>query len=149
MAKKFNFKLDPVLKIRSYKVKEAKEDLGKTVSDRVKAELEIENRQQYLNDYVQSKIGKLNAAELQTHWNHKGYIEDEINNLSEERQKLIIIEEKKRVKLDTAMQKEKVISKLKERRKTEYTDTLNKEETKEMDEIARNMNRLNKNNNKK
>jgi flagellar biosynthesis chaperone FliJ len=42
------------------------------------------------------------------------------------------------------MQKEKVITKLKERRKTEYVEHINKEEVKEMDEIARNMDRMNK-----
>jgi len=144
MAKKFNFKLDPVLRIRNYKVKEAKEDLGKTISERVKAELEIENRQKYLNDFLKSKTGKISAAELQTQWNHKGFIEGEINDLGEERQKLITLEERKRLKLDVAMQKEKVITKLKEKRKTEYEDEINKEEVKEMDEIARNMDRMNK-----
>jgi flagellar FliJ protein len=144
MAKKFNFKLDPVLKVRTYKVKEAKEDLGKTISERVKAELEIENRQNYLSNFLKSTTGKISAAELQTQWNHKGFIEGEINDLSEERQKLITIEEKKRIKLDIAMQKEKVITKLKEKRKTEYVEHINKEEVKEMDEIARNMDRMNK-----
>jgi hypothetical protein len=68
-------------------VKEAKEDLGKTISERVKAELEIENRQKYLSDFLKSTTGKISAAELQTHWNHKGFIEGEIDDLSEERAK--------------------------------------------------------------
>jgi flagellar protein FliJ len=144
MAKKFNFRLDPVLKVRSYKVKEAKEDLGKTVSERVKAELEIESKQEYLNNFMQSQKGKISALDLQAHWNHKAYVEGEISNLSEERSNLLMQEDKKRTILEKAMVKEKVISKLKERRKFEYEDTINKEEVKEMDEITRNMNRFKK-----
>ncbi len=144
MAKKFIFKLDPVLKIRSYKVKEAKEDLGKTVSQRVRAELEMESKNDYLMKFMESKTGKLNALDLQAHWNHKAYVEDEINNLGKERRELLKIEDKKRTKLENAMMNEKVISNLKERRITEYNASLQKEETIEMDEIGRNMTRLNR-----
>ena len=145
MAKKFNFKLDPVLKIRSFKVKEAKEDLGKTMSKRVKAEMEMESKRDYLNNLMQSKAGKIVASELQTQWNHNAFVEQEISQLGDEREKLLIIEDKKRIILEKAMKNEKVITKLRERRKIDHDDLMQKEETKEMDEIGQNIKRANRN----
>lgn len=144
MAKKFNFKLDPVLKLRNYRVKEAKEDLGKTVSKRVNTETEITEKRDYLDSFIKSKKGRQSASDLQNQWNHKEFIEEQIKDLSKQREELLKIEDKKRIVLENAMKNEKVIVKLKEKRKSDYQESIQKEETKELDEIGRNMRRFNK-----
>lgn len=144
MAKKFNFKLDPVLKLRTYRVKEAKEDLGKTVSKRVSTETEIQNKRDYLDTFIKSKKGRQAASELQNQWNHKEFVENQIEKLNREREELLKLEDKKRIVLENAMKKEKAIEKLKEKRKSDYHESIYKEETKELDEIGRNMKRFNK-----
>jgi flagellar FliJ protein len=136
MAKKFIFRLDPLLKLRNFKVKEAKEDLGKAVKIRLEKEKELNEMNNYFHSLLKTRKGLSSAAELQTQWHHKNYIEGELVTLETEGKKLLEIESVKRQLLTKAMKEEKVLEKLKERKELIYKEEIGKEETKELDEIG-------------
>ena len=136
MAKRFQFRLDPLLSIKSFKVKEAKENLIQIVGLRVRKEEEIEQHLNYYSSLFKSKNGTISAHELQTLFFHKIFVDDNIKKLGKEKQQLLEIEELKRKTLTEAMKDEKILEKLKEKKIITYNQELNKEETKTLDEIA-------------
>ena len=138
MAKKFNFRLEPILKLRQFRVKEAEEALLQVVSLRIAKENQIEDKNQYLNNLLKSKISSSSASELQAKWNHKNFIEDEINFLQNEKKQLLEIEFVKRNMLTEVKKEEKILDKLKEKKKEFHSNELKQEETKILDEIGQN-----------
>lgn len=136
MAKKFNFRLEPVLKIRTHYVELAKEALAEAVNDRVAKDNEIITQQNYRDSLLNKIIKSKKAGDLQTESNHKIYINDEIKKLSEEKKNLEEIEDFRRGKLTEVMKQEKILLKLKEKKQIIYNDEINREETKTIDEIA-------------
>lgn len=137
MAKRFKFRLDQVLNIRSHKVKQAKDALMDIISLRIQKEAEIEAKMQYLESLMKpAKGGHTLASDLQTLLNHKAFIKQEIKNLNIEKQRIIEIEELKRLRLNEAMKEERVLSKLKDRKMLEHNEAQNKEETYILNEIA-------------
>lgn len=136
MAKKFNFRLEPILKIRTHYAELAKEALAEAVNERVAKENEIIFQQNYRNSLLQKVAKSKKVSELQTESNHKIFINEEIIRLTEEKKNLEEIETFRRGKLTEAMKQEKILMKLKERKQIIYNDEINKEETKIIDEIA-------------
>jgi flagellar FliJ protein len=136
MAKKFNFRLDKVLNLKTQKVQELKEALNLIVMSRIAKENEIDKNQKYLNNLLKSKKGVLPASSLQTSWSHKTYIQDTIKKLKVERDQLIEIENLRRQKLVEAMKEEKILLKLKDKKQIQHKEELSKEEVKILDEIA-------------
>lgn len=136
MAKKFNFRLEKVLYLKSQKVLELKEALNLVVISRLAKEKEIDKNQNYLNNLLNSKKGVLPASSLQTSWSHKTFIQDTIKKLRIERDQLIEIENLRRQKLVEAMKEEKILQKLKDKKKHQHNEELSKEEIKILDEIA-------------
>lgn len=136
MAKKFNFRLDKVLNLKSQKVQELKEALNIIVVSRIAKEKEIDQKQNYLNNLLNSKKGVLPASSLQTTWSHKTFIQDTIKKLKIEREQLIEIENLRRQKLVEAMKEEKILLKLKDKKKNQHNQELSREEVKILDEIA-------------
>ncbi|MCX7736429.1 MAG: flagellar FliJ family protein [Candidatus Kapabacteria bacterium] len=136
MAKKFNFRLEKVLNLKSQKVLELKEALNLVVVSRLAKEKEIDKNQNYLNNLLYSNKGVLPASSLQTSWSHKTYIQDTIKKLRMERDQLIEIENLRRQKLVEAMKEEKILLKLKDKKQLQHKEELSKEEIKILDEIA-------------
>lgn len=136
MAKKFNFRLEKVLNLKSIKVQELKDALNKIVITRMAKENEIEKNQTYLNNILNAKKGLLPASSLQTHWSHKTYIQDTIKKLKYERDQLIEIENLRRQKLVEAMKEEKILLKLKDKKQIQHKEEISKEEVKILDEIT-------------
>ena len=139
MAKKFNFRLDPILKIKEFEVKEAKNDLTQVFIQRQEKERMIEEHQIYRKELSKSTKGKTPAANLQTKLYHKSFIENEISKLEIEKIELLGIEKIKRDKLTEAMKEEKILTRLKQKKKNQYLYEINREETINLDEIARNV----------
>ena len=138
MAKKFSFRLDPVLKLRSHKVNQAKVELGHIVGLRTAKEKEIEEQEEYFDKLLTSEIKSTSASELQAMTSHKAFVEDEIKKLHNENEQLKELEDFRRNKLSNAMKDEKVLEKLKDKKQTIHKEELQKEETQTLDEIARN-----------
>jgi flagellar FliJ protein len=136
MAKKFRFRLESILNLRSEKVDEAKNDLNVAIRYRNEKEDEIENlsnqKQQKLNE--QNKFKK--AQDMQALKDHINSIDYSIEKKNKEKEKLIEIENARRLRLNEAMKEEKVIMKLKEKKIEEHQHELLREETNFLDDIA-------------
>jgi flagellar export protein FliJ len=138
MAKKFNFRLESVLKLREHHAKAEKQTLMQIMGMRYQKENEISERESYYNSLLKGKKGKFPVTEFQAQFAHQNFIKAEIKKLNDEKEQLVEIENIQREKLNTAKKEEKIISKLKEKKKLTYFDELNKEEVKVLDEIAQN-----------
>lgn len=136
MAKKFNFRLESVLKLRAEKVTQAQESLNQAIKVRVEKEKSIQNYRNYLKNLSNEKSSQIKASDLQNMSYHKQYIDSEIKKLEKEKVQVLEIENLRRTKLTKALKDEKVLEKLKERKKADYNDELRKEEAKFFDEIA-------------
>lgn len=138
MAKKFQFSLDPVLKLRNQNRKVAEDLLNKAVSIRIQKDEMISFKSEYQKSILDSKKGSTKAADLQSKIYHRDHVQKEIENLQQEKIKILEIEDFRRNKLNQAMQQEKVISNLKEKKVIEHKNEIAKEETAQMDEISTN-----------
>ncbi len=136
MEKKFNFRLEKVLNLRSQKVNQEKLAFGKVMSIRLDKEKEVEEQQNYANGLNNNKSKIANAAFYQTYQNHKEFVKEEIIKLEDELTQIKEIEELRRVKLTEAMKEEKVLEKLKEKKKEIHLEEMKREETINLDEIA-------------
>jgi flagellar protein FliJ len=136
MAKRFQFRLDPLLNIKTFKAKEAKENLLQIMGFRIKKEEEIEQHLDYYSSLLKSRKGNNIASDLQTIFYHKVYVEGQIKKLGKEKDELIEIEELKRNVLIQAMKEEKILDKLREKKMITHNQELIKEENKVLDEIG-------------
>jgi flagellar protein FliJ len=136
MAKRFQFRLDPLLNIKAFKAKEAKENLLQIMGFRIKKEEEIEQHLNYYSSLFKSRKGNSNASDLQTIFYHKVFVENQIKKLGKEKEQLVEIEELKRNILTEAMKEEKILEKLKEKKMLIHNNGLIKEENKVLDEIG-------------
>ncbi len=147
MAKKFVFRLEKVLNLRTQKVSQEKIALSRVQSIRTMKEQEIEEQEKY-NSYINTiKSEKANAAMFQALQHHKSYIREEMSKLADEVVQLKEIENLRRIRLTEAMKDKKVLEKLKERKQTVHIEDMKREETILLDEIARDRHTKNKNNN--
>lgn len=136
MAKKFSFRLEPLLNIKAFRAKQAKEELMAILYLRTKKESEIEERNNYLSSLFEHKLIYSKASEIQAFWYHINYVKEQIANLENEKKQLIEIENLKREKFNAAMKEEKILEKLKEKKRQAYFEDINREEIKQLDEIA-------------
>jgi flagellar protein FliJ len=136
MAKKFEFRLEKVLNLRSQKVSQEKIALGRVQSIRLLKEQEMQEQEDYTNQINRQKSLKANAAMFQALQSHKSYIREEMVKLSEEVVQLREIEKLRRIRLNDAMVDEKVLEKLKERKHSVHIEEVKREETNLLDEIA-------------
>ena len=134
MAKKFRFRLEAVLKIRTEAVKEAKNSLNVALRHRYEKEMEIENLQQVKNEQLTQQMNSSKAKNMQTIKDYIVNLDNQI--LQKEKEKLIEIENVRRERLNEAMKEEKVIEKLKEKKIAEHELELKREETNFLNEIA-------------
>jgi flagellar FliJ protein len=138
MAKKFKFRLDPILKIRSEKVEKTKNFLNIAVRNRYEKEYEIEKLNNVKKEFLSKQQTYTKAVEMQTAKDYVNNIDMQLKKKDKEKEKLLEIEEQRRNQLNEALQEEKVIVKLKEKKLTEYQQQLYKEETNFLDEIGTN-----------
>lgn len=144
--KKFNFKLESVLKYRGDKVTQAKDSLNQVLKIKNEKELAISDTQNTINNLINEKEkGKIKASDLQIKNNHINFLNDEIVRLNEEKKQIVEIENIRRVKLTKAMKDEKVMEKLKEKQKYEHNEIQKKEEGIMLDEIGLRISQKSKN----
>jgi flagellar FliJ protein len=136
MAKKFNFRLNSVLKMRAEKVAQAQDLLNQAVKVRMEKEKAIQNYNDYKNSLLEKKFLSSKITELQTQIHHKEYIDSEIVKLEKEKQQILEIENLRRLKLTKALKDEKIIEKLKDKKFQDHKDELLREESKFFDEVG-------------
>ena len=136
MAKKFTFRLEPLLRIRSHKQEMAKQSLMQIISLRQSKETEIAEKIDYCTQLLRQKAVSSRANELQSMVFHIEFVENQIKNLLKERAKILEIEQIKREAYNKAKKEEKILFKLKEKKQSEYNQLINKEEILLLDEIA-------------
>jgi len=136
MAKKFSYRLETFLNLKTFKVKEIEENIQKVLYYRTQTEEEIRKNQEYLSMLNNNRNGHFKAIEIQALNYHKEAVKDEIENLRSQLSRIIEIENILRQRLVEAMKEEKVLQKLKERQFEAYMYEVNREETKLLDEIT-------------
>jgi flagellar FliJ protein len=136
MAKKFSYRLETFLNLKTFKVKEIEENIQKVLYYRTQTEEEIRKNQEYLAMLNNNRNGHFKAIEIQALNYHKEAVKDEIENLRSQLSRIIEIENILRQRLVEAMKEEKVLQKLKERQFEAYMYEVNREETKLLDEIT-------------
>lgn len=138
MAKKFRFRLESVLKLRTDNVNDAKNALMVVLQQRYNKEEEIKNLQTLKQDFLVQQMLAKTAADMQANKDYIRNLDAQVEIKEKEKEKIIEIENEKRRLLNEAVKEEKVLLKLKEKKYEEYQQELGKEETKFLDEIASN-----------
>ncbi len=138
MPKKFSFRLEPILNLRSHRVRQEKEALLQVQAMRIAKENEIRENTDHLNSLYRNKIGKSTVEQMQIDFHRQNYVKEFIKKLEADKLRLMEIEEQRRIILNEALKEEKVLKKLKEKKHTAYKEELNLEDVKMMDEIANN-----------
>jgi len=136
MAKKFTFRLNPLLNLRKQNTQISKQELAHAIIDRVKKEIQIDEVHQQQTQLNQATIEKMQLHELQAMANHKRALSNELQKLSTDRNALLEREQIKQMKYNSALQEEKILLKLKEKKEIEHKQSLDKEEQKDLDEIG-------------
>lgn len=135
MAKIFRFRLQHVLHLREYAVEQARIALGEVITLREKIESDIIGKQRYLEQTLENSGGK-NVAELQMHFQHRLFTQQEIVSLQGQLIHVKEHEDIRRKELNKKMQEKKVIENLRDRQKEQYLKESAREEQIFMDEIA-------------
>lgn len=138
MAKKFSFRLEPVLNLRTHKVNEAKEVFLQIQAKRMRKEQEIQEAIDAINELYTNKSGTIPVEVLQANYYRQDFLKNEIEKMTAEKERLVEIENHRRKLLADAMKEEKILLKLKEKKKEIYNEEIKIEDNKFMDEIANN-----------
>ncbi len=136
MAKKFDFRLDSVLRLNTHKVKIAEESLMEIVNIRTAKERREEELTLYLAGLRAREFKSANAGELQAHYYHIASIETQVKELRKEIGQILELENLKRMKLTEAMKEERIMEKLKEKKYEEYVRENEADDIKNLNEIA-------------
>ncbi len=136
MAKKFTFRLNPILNLRKQNTQISKQELASAINDRVNKEMQIDEVRHQQLKLNQATIERMHLHELQAMVNHKRALSKELQKLNNERETLLEREKMKQLKYNSALQEEKIILKLKEKKEIEHKQALDKEEQKDLDEIG-------------
>ncbi len=140
MAKKFAFRLQPVLDIRSTETTNARNAFGVTVQARTRKEEEIAQAEDHIRSLMvqagSAQHGMTSAQALEAGWYHIRALKHDLKIMYNELEELRAEEERKRVDLAAAMQKEKALERLKEKRLDEHTKEALREEQNFLDELA-------------
>jgi hypothetical protein len=136
MAKKFSFRLEPLLKIREQTKKIAQAELMIAINERVETEILIQNQKDYFAKLNSIKKEDLKIDDLRNLYYHKLSVKSKIQNFESKKE---ILNEKEKVKqrhYNVALQDEKIMLKLKEKQKQLHKEMTQKEEQKNLDEIG-------------
>ncbi|GAB1372943.1 flagellar export protein FliJ [Candidatus Kapaibacterium sp.] len=136
MSKKFNFKLEPVLKFRTEKVNRAKDSLSQAMRLRLDKEKQIQNTLDLKKEMFGDGKKSVKASDLHAVKSYIDNLDNEISKLENEKLQILEIENLRRQKLTVAMKDEKVLEKLKEKKLDFYNEEQKKEDTKFLDEIS-------------
>jgi len=135
MAKKFKFKLESFLKLKSFNVTKAEDALNKILILKYEKEVEIVSLYDEISE-LNNNPKKQTIIDLQSRFHRKIFLEDRIVQIKYEITKIVEIENFKRKELQEAMKDEKILEKLKEKKQVEFKFEMGKEEDLALDEIS-------------
>ncbi|MFY8161180.1 MAG: flagellar FliJ family protein [Candidatus Kapaibacteriota bacterium] len=135
MAKKFKFKLESFLKLKSFNVTKAEDALNKILILKYEKEVEIVSLYDEISE-LNNNPKKQTIIDLQSRFHRKIFLEDRIVQIRYEITKIVEIENFKRKELQEAMKDEKILEKLKEKKQVEFKFETGKEEDLALDEIS-------------
>ena len=135
MAKKFKFKLESFLKLKSFNVTKAEDALNKILILKYEKEVEIVSLYDEISE-LNNNPKKQTIIDLQSRFHRKIFLEDRIVQIKYEITKIVEIENFKRKELQEAMKDEKILEKLKEKKQVEFKFETGKEEDLALDEIS-------------
>jgi len=138
--KRFNFRLQRVLdfkeQIEGQKRQSLADRLGELVEEKQTLIKLMSRKEQYLKKYASLFAGKLDVPSLKT---TLSYIDRVKSQIIRQARTVVNAEtqvEKARIEVGDAMRDRKKYEKLRERKHSEYAFQLNREEQKELDELA-------------
>ncbi len=136
---KFNFRLQPVLNIRNQQEENLKNEMGKAIQC-LEAEKEklmsLENENDQIVDEFNKKIKRTTVQDLLQFNDYLEFLKVKIKSQKENVNKAVINVDKIREELVKAVQKRKILDKLKEKKEEEYIREEKKLEHKANDEIV-------------
>ena len=136
MAKRFRFKLEPILKMRTEKTKEAKNALSIALRNRYKKEMEIDTLQNTKKEQLEKQLKTSKAQDMQIIKDYIINLDNQIEHKKREKEKLVEIENMRLYELNEAMKEEKIITKLREKKLEKHKLELKREEDNFLNEVA-------------
>jgi flagellar protein FliJ len=142
--KKFNFRLQPVLKLREQQEEQKKRAVGVLQNEIAEQQRQALAMAEVVKEQGQILKHNFSQGNVDVNWisYYQGYVSnmqrkiaEKINNVAQVQKKLI----KARAELTEAAKQTKIIEKLKEKRKQRYDKQLQRQEMFEQDELANNM----------
>ncbi len=138
MAKKFQFRLATLLKIRTHEVDRLQRELAAILQRKA----EVEHQLLHYRQRLETEAGQFEKQrphsihELETRWHYLRRLQIELDTLEQHYQYLVDQETHCRQQLTAALQRQRSLEKLKERKQQEYQHLLQQQEEKQMDEIS-------------
>lgn len=136
MAKKFSYRLESLLQLRHQSTRIAKTEYSVAASERSSKEKQISDLVDYKTELNAVKLQSLKISDIINLQFHKQSIVELTKQFEEQKNILLEKERVKQQKYFIALQEEKVLTKLKDKKIEEHSRKLNKEEQIELDEIA-------------
>lgn len=136
MAKKFTYRLESLLQLRQQSTRIAKTEYSVAANERAAKEKQITDLIDYKSELNSIELQSLKMSDLINLQYHKQSIVELTKQFEEQKNVLLERERVKQQKYFIALQEEKVLTKLKDKKIEEHSRKLNKEEQIELDEIA-------------
>jgi len=136
MAKKFSYRLESLLQLRQQSTRIAKTEYSVAASERSSKEKQISDLVDYKTELNAVELQSLKISDIINLQSHKQSIVELTKQFEEQKNILLEKERVKQQKYFIALQEEKVLTKLKDKKIEEHSRKLNKEEQIELDEIA-------------
>lgn len=133
--KKFEYNLSSLLKLRSHKVQEEENELGKIIAEKIKRENQIELYRKEIHELLNAETGNA-LAFMDARFQRVELLHSHIENLNLEIKNIQEIENIQREKLSEKMKEEKILEKHKDKHLEEYREEYKKDENAFLDEIA-------------
>lgn len=136
--RRFNFRLEPFLRIRVYKEKNAELELARAVGTCVALQGHLQDVQREIHENTACSTGGilLDLSDLQARNAYSKWLEKDLQTTKAELAQAERERTKKHQGYLLASKDRKVLEKLKERKAEEYYDAQRKEEFKRIDEVA-------------
>lgn len=136
MAKKFSYRLESLLQLRQQSTRIAKIEYSAAANERSSKEKQISDLIDYKTELNAVELQSLKISDIINLQSHKQSIVELTKQFEEQKNILLEKERVKQQKYFIALQEEKVLTKLKDKKIEEHSRKLSKEEQIELDEIA-------------
>lgn len=136
--RRFSFRLEPFLRIRTYREKTSELELARVVGACVALRGHLQDVKREIQEHTPCSIGGilLDLSDLQARTAYKTWLEKDLRSTQERLTHAEMERAKKQEQYLSASKDRKILEKLRERKAEEYYDAQLKEEFKRIDEVA-------------